>query len=68
MEHDPMNHPAANLESLMAASRATVREAQGEYVPLERFTEIAVTQPSVAKGYTPDANIAEAIKLFLGHL
>ena len=37
-------------------------------MPLERFTEIATTQPRVVEGYTPDANIAEAIKLLPGHL
>ena len=35
---------------------------------LERITEIAATQPSVAEGYALDANIAEAIKLLLAHL
>ena len=35
---------------------------------LERITEIEATQPSVAEGYAPDANIAEAVKLLPAHL
>ena len=47
---------------------ATAREAQDEYIPLERITKIVATQLSVAEGYVPDANIAEVVKLLLGHL
>ena len=68
MEHNPTNPPVVNPESPMVASKAVGREAQGEYVPLERFIEIATTQPSVMEGYAPYANIVEVVKLLPRHL
>ena len=35
---------------------------------MERFTEITATQPGVEEGYTPDADIAEAVKRLPGYL
>ena len=52
----------------MAVSRGGPREAQAEHVQLERLTEIAATQPNVEEGYTPDADIAKAVKRLAGYL
>ena len=57
-----MNPPLVNPESLMATSRGAIREAQAEHVRLERLTENVANQPGVKEGYTPDADIVEAIK------
>ena len=52
----------------MADSRGTARGAQAGHIQLERLTEIATTQPRVEEGYTPDPEIAKAIKRLLGYL
>ena len=67
-EFDLVNPPLVNPESLMATSRGVAREAQAEYVQLEKMTEIAATQPNVDEGHTPDAEIAEVVKRLLEYL
>ena len=61
MDFDPANPSAINPKSLMAITRGAARKAHAERARLERLTEIAATQPGV-EDYTPDFNIAEAIK------
>ena len=63
-----MNPPAINPKSLMVASKAVAREAQGKYIPLKRFTKVTVTQPALVEGYMLDTNIADAVKLLPTHL
>ena len=52
----------------MVALKGPAREAQAEQVVLERMMEIAATQHGVQEGYTPDPEIAEAVKKLLGYL
>ena len=68
VEFDMKNAPVVNPESLIAVSRGMAREAQAEYVQLKRLTEITATQLSVEEGYTPNADIVEAVKRLLGYL
>ena len=62
VEFDLRNPSTVNLESLMAVSRGAAREAYAEHAQLERLIEISVTQLGIEKGYTPDFDIAEAVK------
>ena len=57
-----------NSESLVVVSKGAAREAQVGYMQLERPTEITATQPCMEEGYTPDADITEAVKRLLGYL
>ena len=63
-----MNLLPVNPESLMATSRGVARETQAKHVQMEMLIEIAATQPSVDEGYTPDLEIAEAVKRLLEYL
>ena len=65
-EFDPVNPPTINPKSLMKLSSRVAREAQAEFVQLERFKEIVATQPGVEEGYTLDADIVEAVKRLPG--
>ena len=63
-----MSPPTVNPESLMEALRVAAREAQDGHLQLERLTKIAATQSSVDERYTPDPEIAKAVKRLAGFL
>ena len=61
-KNDLANPSAVNPESVIVATRGTVREALAEQVGLLRRTEIMASQPGVLEGYTLDPELSEVVK------
>ena len=66
MDIDLANPPMVTLESIMAATRGSAREALAEQVGLQRRTEIMASQPSVLEGTPQTLSFQRSLRSYPG--